>query len=146
MEAEVMDNLIELEKSIPRETMLSIVYISGYIERYSDSEEDDTMLYYDKFSEYFAALDRGGLRKPTDSVVQWTTFCFIFFTHAIENSKVTLCGKFLAEQFSEISSRYQLMINKRQYRALAYVLLKNYAVMQTPRSSKEVKLKELKLS
>ena len=146
MEAEVMDNLIELEKSIPRETMLSIVYISGYIERYSDSEEDDTMLYYNKFSEYFDALDRGGLRKPTDSAVQWTIFCFIFFTHAIENSKVALCGKFLAEQFAEISSRYQLKINKRQCRALANVLLKNYAAMQTPRSSKEVKLKELKLS
>ena len=151
-EAEVIDNLIELEEtmSCSRENMLSLVYIAGYIERYCDEEEDDeddTTMYYQKYSDYFDALNRGELITPTDTTVQWTVFCSIFFADSIENTiNVNLCGKFLEEQFNFIASKYEFRINRRQCRALANILLKNYSVFITPRSSKEVKLKELKLN
>ena len=132
---------------------LSLVYIAGYTERYHeepddrDESEEDTFIYYLKYSEYFNALDRGELTIPTDTTVQWTVFCFIFFVNSIESATYSnLCGKFLEEQFSVIASRYELKVNRRQCRALANIFLKNYSVFITPRSSKEVKLKELKLN
>ena len=104
-------------------------------------------LYYKKYTDYFGAVNRGELTVPTDTTVQWTVFCSIYFTNSIENTiNVNLCGKFLEEQFNFIASKYELQINRRQCRALANILLKNYSVFLTPRSSKEVKLKELKLS
>ena len=42
--------------------MLSLVYITGYAERYKEDDEeteDDTLIYYQKYSEYFDALDWG---------------------------------------------------------------------------------------
>ena len=53
-----MDNLIELEESIPRETMLSLVYIAGYIEKLNKESSMDTMFYYEKYGDYFNALER----------------------------------------------------------------------------------------
>ena len=45
-----MDNLVELEESIPRETMLSLIYLAGYVERNSDNEDiDDTKDYYQRY-------------------------------------------------------------------------------------------------
>ena len=71
-ESEIMDNLMELENSIPRETMLSLVYMAGYIERNNEEgdDEDDTTFYYQKYPEYFDALNRGELKVPTDQIVQ----------------------------------------------------------------------------
>ena len=155
-EAEVIDNLIALEDTMSRENLLSLVYIAGYVQRYVDDDvddvddeetEDDTYIYYHRYSEYFDALDRGELTYPTDTTVQWTIFCFIFFASSIESTvNSNLCGKFLEKQFDFIASKYELKINKRQCRALANIFLKKYSVFITPRSSKEVKLKELKLN
>ena len=58
-ESEILDNLAELEESVPRETMLCLTYIAGYIERNNDDEDDendDTFIYYEKYSDYFDAL------------------------------------------------------------------------------------------
>ena len=147
MEAQVIDNLIELEASIQRETMLSLVYIAGYIEKLGDADidEEDTCFYYEKYSKYFDALDRGNLTKPRDTVVQWTVFCFIFFAQVIDNCP-KVCGKFLAVQFRAIAAKFSFSINEKQSRSLANTWLKNYAVMSTPRSAKEARLKEIKLN
>ena len=40
-ESEIMDNLVELEDSIPRETMLILIYLAGYVERNGDNEDID---------------------------------------------------------------------------------------------------------
>ena len=146
LEAQIIDNLIELEASIQRETMLSLVYIAGYIEKIGDTDTngDDTYFYYEKYSEYFDALDRGNLTKPRDAVVQWTVFCLIFFVQLIDRSS-KVCGKFLAMQFGTIASKFSFHINEKQSRSLANTWLKNYAVMSTPRSAKEARLKEIKL-
>ena len=146
MEAEIMDHLAELEDNIPTETMLSIVYIAGYVEKYgkTNEEADDTMFYYQKYSSYFDALDRGGLHKPSDSVVRWSIFCYIFFVQLMDRS-IDVCGKFLIQQFSFIAKKFDFDINQRQCRALANMWLKNFSTLSTPRSAKESKLKEIKL-
>ena len=102
MEAEVLDNLIESEESVSRETMLSIVYIAGYIELHSENRADDTMFYYQKYSDYFDALDRGSLKKPSDSVVQWTVYCYIFFTQMMDRSR-DVCGTLKFASFSNLN-------------------------------------------
>ena len=144
MEAELLDHLVELEESVPREVMLSLVYIAGYVE-HRGTREYDTMFYYNKYSDYFDALDRGNLEKPTDSIVQWTVFCYIFVSQTIERER-DMCGKFLADQFASIAEKYEFEVNRIQCRSLANIWLKKYSVMSTPRSSKEVKLKEIKLN
>ena len=63
-----------------------------------------------------------------------------------ESSKTKDNVDIMAQQFNFIASKYEFRINRRQCRALANILLKNYSVFITPRSSKEVKLKELKLN
>ena len=145
LEAETMDNLIELEESIPRETMLSLVYIAGYIEKLNKESSMDTMFYYEKYGDYFNALDRGNLTKPTDSIVQWTVFCFIFFAQMMDRSS-KVCGKFLSVQFAAIATKFLFEVNQKQCRALANTWLKNFLVMSTPRSAKEASLKEIKLN
>ena len=145
LEAETMDNLIELEDSIPRETMLSLVYIAGYIEKLNKVRSMDTMFYYEKYCDYFTALDRGNLTKPTDSIVQWTVFCFIFVAQIIDHSS-QVCGKFLTDQFAAISTKYSFGATLKQCRSLANTWLKNYSIMSTPRSAKEASLKEIKLN
>ena len=60
-----------LEGSVPRETMLCLIYIAGFIKRNNDQEEeyDGTKLYYEKFPDYFDALNNGNLKVPRDNIV-----------------------------------------------------------------------------
>ena len=46
-ECEILDNLSDLEGSVPKETLYSIVYIAGYVIKGSSSI-DDTLSYYEK--------------------------------------------------------------------------------------------------
>ena len=103
------------------------------------------MFYYNKYPEYFDALNRGNLTKPCDSLVQFTLFTFILVAQMVERSR-DMCGKFLSDQFSKIAEKFEFRVSRLQCHSLANTWLKNYSVMTTPRSSKEVKLKELKLS
>ena len=84
-----MDNLVELEESIPRETMLSLICIAGYMERNKDDEEmEDTTDYYQRYPEYFDALNRGSLKIPKDHCAQWVAFSYIFFTQLVLQNQV----------------------------------------------------------
>ena len=121
-ESVVCGNLINLKQDVNKDTLLSLVYIAGYVEKSDKSEVDDTKYYYAKFLEYFDSLNRGGLHIPTDNVVQWTIFCFILFGQMSNE----ICRTFLMEQFVFISKKYQLTITKKQCRVLANIFLKNY--------------------
>ena len=145
-ETEIMDNLVELEESIPRETMLSLIYIAGYIERNKDDEEmEDTTDYYQRYPEYFDALNRGSLKIPKDHCAQWVAFSYIFFTQLVDRPS-EVCLSFLVKQFSFIAEKYGLDICGQQCRMLGNIFLKNFSFMMTPNSAKEAKLKELKLN
>ena len=121
--------------------MLSINHIADIVERKSKGEESDTKEYFKRYSDYFDALNRGQLCEPGDNVTQWTIFCFILFTQLSED----LCRTFVVNQFVDVAEKYCLTITVPQCRVLANILLNNYSVLKTPASTKEARLKELKL-
>ena len=129
---------MELENSIPRETMLSLVYMAGYIERNNEEgdDEDDTTFYYQKYPEYFDALNRGELKVPTDQIVQWAVFCYVFFTQLLARP-CDICLNFLIKQFSIIATTHDFSVSVQKCRMFGNILMKKFAVKMTPNSSKE---------
>ena len=77
-ECEIIDNLSDLESNLSKETLSSLVYIAGYVQKGSD-DIDDTTYYYEKYGNYLNALNRGGLTVPSDNCVEWTIFSYILF-------------------------------------------------------------------
>lgn len=138
----LFDILHELEVHITKETCFSLVYIAGYVQRYETLTEEDTFNYYKLYGDYLRSLNRGGLKIPTDTIAQWTFFCFIYFT----NLSGELCAPFCAQKFSYIAERYNFNVTKRQCYALTNIFLKNKAILSSPKSTRETKLKVLKLS
>ena len=117
--------------------MLSLIYIAGYIQKKGgEVKENDSFYYHQNFGKYFDALNKGSLTLPQDSLVHWCTFCVIFFLQVLD----TGCPKIL------ISVRHGFCASKKHCAILCNILLKNYSVFCTPRSSKESGSKVLKLS
>lgn len=145
--AEIFDTLELLETSVTIETKIALVYIAGYVTRKDGdmSEEelfDTTTFYFDKFGDFTDKIDRGGLRIPTDLAVQWSIFCFIIF----QSIKESVCRNSLSGIFADISIYYGFRMQPQHCRILANIFLNNYCHLSTPNSSKETKLKVLKLS
>ena len=145
--AEVFDNLEELEASVSEDTKQAMIYVAGYIVRYDEALSetqllDVTTFYHQKYGSYINALDRGGLRIPSDRACQWTLFSFIIFNAVKEH----VCRTSLANIFMSISEFHSFNMERRHGIILANILLKNYCAQETPRSGKESGLKVLKLS
>ena len=141
-ECEVFDNLPELEDKVQAESLLSIVYIAGYVQRKNGYDYTDTKFYYIKCGAYIDDLNRGGLVIPFDNIVQWCIFCFILFEQLSEE----FCQSFLMKQFLSVSEKFQFGIDERHCRTLANIFLKNLAIIKSPRCSKESRQKVIKLS
>lgn len=91
---------------------------------------NDTHIYVDEYGAYLKELNRGGLAFPGDSVRQWVSYSYIMF-YEINGS----CNALM------------MIIDKKQHgRILSNILLNNHCHLYFPRSSKEPKLKLLKLS
>lgn len=73
------------------------------------------------------------------------TLCYVFFTQIMDRPS-DICLKFLCTQFSQIAETYGFPVTEQKSRMMGNILLKNLSIMMTPNSSKETKLKELKLS
>ena len=87
-ECEVFDNLHALEVSVKEETLLSLIYIAGYVQKKGGVvKENDSLFHYHKFGKYVDALNRGSLFLLQDYLVQWCIFCVIFFLQVLD-----LCG------------------------------------------------------
>lgn len=144
---ETVDNLEVLENSVSSETKSVLVYIAGYVTR-KDPELDElsllgeTTFYYAKFGQYASALDRGGLKIPSDRACQWTIFGFIVF-NIVEDS---VCRNSFTKILVTISDMFNFEMKERHARSLTNIFLKNHCYAATPRSSKEPALKKLKLS
>ena len=65
-----LDNLPELESSLSVDTIMTLVYIAGYVVRNDDDDVDDTYFYWKNTNE----MDRGGLTIPGDSACQWVIY------------------------------------------------------------------------
>ena len=138
-ESEIMDNLSALEENIQEDTLLSIIYIAGYIQKKNGYEYDDTVFYYQKFGSYFDSLDRGGL-----CTMLYSGHCsaLSYFCQFSEQ----LCRTFLVKQFLFISEKFNFGLTENHSRTLSNILLKNYSILRSPGSSKETQLKILKLT
>ena len=106
---------------------------------YSDT---DTKCYYAKYGLYLDSIDRGGLCIPFDRTVQLVIFCYIFFI----NSHTKICRKFVCHIFNKISTIYSLDFIETHFKILSNIFIKNYAILSSPKSSREAELKVLKLS
>ena len=64
-----------------------------------DEEREDTYYFCEKFGSYLDELNRGGLTKPGDTVVQWVMYSHIIFNSVVEH----VCRKSLSNVFMIIS-------------------------------------------
>ena len=122
-ESEIMDNLSALEENIQKDTLLSILYIAGYIQIKNGYEYDDT--YY---QHYFDSLNE---------MVFSSQMIILYSGHYSASSYLFNYAKHFW-----LSNFYSSLKN------LTSVLLKNTVVhyQLSPGSSKETQLKVLKLS
>ena len=145
--SETFDHLLFLEDEIDEGTKMSLVHMAGYVTRKDPEKSEEelfttTTFYYQKYGKFTESLDRGGLNIPTDNACQWTFFCFVMF----QCVKDKVCRKSLANIFMIINDMHTFNMERRHGIILANIFFKNYAIELTPRSTKEPKLKVLKLS
>ena len=135
------DNLPKLEKSLPWEVKMTLVYIAGYVVRKSPVN-DDTNRYLEEFGGYLKQLNRGGLTLPGDTICQWVVYSYILY-HQI-NSHV--CRTSLCNALMMIVDFYRFTGIKKQHGRILSNIINNYYHLYSPKSSKEPELKVLKLS
>ena len=139
---DMLENLPELERYLDIDTKMSLVYISGYICRQDDDNDDDTYFIYEKFGDFVRDINRGGLKIPGDMICQWTIYSYIIFHEVVkETCRTSLCNLLMM-----IAEYYGLNINKKHGRIMANILFKNYCVLYSPHSDREPNQKVLKLS
>ena len=131
-EKELLDNLHDLKSSVNQSTLITIVYIADYVQKSEIKIYDDTTNYYQKYGDYLNSLNRGGLQISTDTLVQWSFFCFLFF----QGATGLLCRMFCVTQFQFMAAKYGLKITKKQRRVYSNILLKNHALITTPSSNR----------
>ena len=105
---------------------MSLVYIAGYAQRKYDAafrDGDEATYYYSEFGGHIDKLNRGGLCKPVDVVVQWAFLCYSFFLSLDSMSSCCLISAF--SYFMQIARAHSLGIYKRQARILANTLINN---------------------
>lgn len=142
-ECDVIDEVEEIEKALDDEVIMGMLYVAGYIQRkcgYDDS--CDTKYYYKTYGNFIDSMNRGGLLTPFDGLVQWSLFSFIVFSSFTGD----ICRNLMVNVFMHIATKYNFNVEEKHCRTLANIFLKNFSIMNTPGSSKETKLKVLKLS
>ena len=118
-ESEIVDNLSDLETTITKETLCSLVYIAGYVMKGTDCV-DDTTCYYERYGDYLKNPKRGGLTIPSDKLVQWTISCVIL----INQLPGEFCWTFLLRRFRVLAKKHSLNISEGHSRKLANISAK----------------------
>ena len=126
--------------------MMSLVHIAGYVTRKDVPTEEElfntTTFYFKKYGDYTKSMDRVFLNVPTDKACQWTVFCYLLF-NAVKDK---VCRKSLANLFVLVADMHNFGMDRVHANILSNILFKNYCAESTPRSTKEAKLKVIKLS
>ena len=135
--------ITEVETKFDCASLEKLVYIAGYcMKNYVIDHDEATYDYYHKYGDYLNEMNRGGLKKPDDVIVQWAIICYFLFLNVC---KPELCRKSLSDYFIKLSDIHDLKIFKPQCYTLSNILLSQYCKAETPRSNKEVGQKALKL-
>ena len=138
----VYDTLPDYELCVDGETKTNLVHIAGYVARKGSRDEtSDTYHYSEKFGDYTATLNRGGLTTPGDKFCQWAIFCYIIFGFI----KDDVCRTSLSKVFQRISDEYGFEMDSTHVRVLANILLNRFCKLSTPLLRKELKQKITKL-
>ena len=133
------DNIPDLEGWVDDVAKTNLVHIAGYVVRklnIADSGKD-TFSYYEKYGDYTALLDHGGLRIPEDSVCQWTFFSYIMF----QLVKTKVCRTSLTTIFLQISDAYNFKLQESCCRILVNLFINKFCKESTPLLRKEAKQK-----
>ena len=135
----VFHNLSSLEDNLAKEVQMALVYIAGYVTR--NDHVDDTKYYVVEFGEFTEELNRGRLIMPGDNICQCFFYSYMLFHHIKESvCRISLCNALVT-----ISDFYGFInIEKKHGRIMCNILFNCH--LYSPRSSKEPKLKVLKLS
>ena len=142
-ECDVIDQVDEIEQALEEEVFSGMLYVAGYIQRKCGYDDPcDTKYYYDSYGYFIDSMNRGGLLIPYDGLVQWSLFCFIIFNSFTGD----VCRSFMVNVFLHVATKYNFYVEEKHCRTLSNIFLKNFSIMNTPGSSKETKLKVLKLS
>lgn len=139
----IIQNLPAHESSLAKDVKMALVYIAGYVIRKDSPIVEDTKFYVEQFGNYTEELSRGGLTLPGDVICQWVFYSYIIFHH-INHS---VCRTSLCNVLMMIADFYRLdTIERKHGRIISNILFNNYCYLYSPKSSKEPKLKVLKLS
>ena len=139
----LFNKLPELEDSLANDVKESLLYVAGYVvRRDSDDHVEDTFSYYDKYGDFTKELNRGGLKIPSDSVCQWVFYSYIMFQQVVNDT----CRTSLCKLLMMIAEFFDFDLKRNHGLILANVLFNNYVHLYSPRSSRELKQKVIKLS
>ena len=122
---DVLDNLPELEKSLPFDTIMTLVYIAGYIVRKDDERLERSYFYYEQYGNFLKDLNRGGLHIPYDAACQWVVYSYAMFKVLAE----VCCRTSLCNTLVLISEMYGFNMDQRHGMILSNILFKNYVII-----------------
>ena len=117
--------------------------IVGYVTR-KDKDQDvqETKFYYEHHGKYTGTISRGGLKEPGGKACQWTMLGFVMFSAVKEK----VCRSSINKILMKISEFHDFGMQMHHCAILSNIFLKNFSKEMSPISTKEGKLKVLKLS
>ena len=79
----ILDSLPDLEKKLPSDIIMTLIYLAGYVGR-NDDEIHDTYFYYEIHGNYLKDMNRGGIKIPGDTICQLTIYSYIIFHEVVD--------------------------------------------------------------
>lgn len=127
----IIDDLSGALDSLTHEEKLSLYHISGYI-TFKDDLQGGTLCSEampDPAKAYTDALDRGGLRAPTESLQTMVAYCYLFMKLSSTNS----CRKRLTKIFSQLPGMLHINLDVKTptVRRIINILMKRFALLKT---------------
>ena len=137
---EIIKNLPDLQKSLTKTVLMSLIYIAGYVEKKDDN--CDSYVYATEYGNYLHELSREELNVPGDTIDQFAIYGYIFFYQV---SEITCCKSF-TRILMIVSDIYRLDVNRNHGFILSNVLFNNHCKLYSPRSKKEPPQKLFKIA
>ena len=103
----ILDSLPDLEKKLPSDIIMTLIYLAGYVGR-NDDETHDTYFYYEIYGNYLKDKNRGGLKTPCDAICQLTIYSCIIYHEVVD----LFCRSSFCNILMLISEMYCFDINR----------------------------------
>ena len=103
----ILDTLPDLEKELPSDIIMTLIYLAGYVGR-NDDEIHDACFYYGIYGNYLKDMHRGELKIFGDTICQLTIYGYIIFHEVVDLS----CRSSFCNILMLISEMYYFDINR----------------------------------